>query len=92
MGLLDESEARQYLHVRRGDFDLRSTRLDFTETVAFVAATKLVKDGDSLVLQIPEFHLAEQMTQYAININLHSSHGRYGFGRKLITSTVPVYS
>jgi hypothetical protein len=94
MGYLDERDFRQYLHELREDFDPSSvTRVDFTETVAFVAGSELVATlGSTFQLQVPAFYLAEQVSQFVIKVDLYSSKGRYGFGSKTVKSSVPVFS
>lgn len=94
MGYVDELDFRQYLHQMREDFNPSSAvRIDFTETVAFVAGTKLQPSlGRTVQLQVPNFHLAEQITQFVVKVDLYSSKGRYGFGSKTLKSSVPVFA
>jgi hypothetical protein len=75
MGTLDEHDFRQYTHQLRKDFNPTSPiRVDFTETVAFVAGTKFTASSGSRVqVKVPSFYLGEQTTQFIINVDLYSS-------------------
>lgn len=41
---------------------------------------------------MPYFHVAEQITQFVVSVDLYSSKGRYGFGSKTIKSSIPVFT
>ena len=43
-------------------------------------------------MKVPAFHLAEQVSQFVVKVDLYSSKGRYGFGSKTIKSSVPVFA
>lgn len=61
MGQCDEMDFRNYMHQLRMDFKPESpVRVDFTETVAFLAGSKFdASAGSRMHLSVPTFYLAE---------------------------------
>jgi len=87
------SNTRDYSHQLRANYDKFTTRVDFTQTILFESAQNLTSSvTNEAVKHSSKFFLNDQISQFEISVNVFSSSGKYGIGKKVIKSSTSAYS
>ena len=71
--------ARDYSHTLRPGWNKLGSRIDFTQTLLFNSAQKLLPTQDGKQAYQSKFNLNDQVSSFVVTVNVFSSKGKFAF-------------